>query len=340
MINELGPSMKRNSISIIAVFLFVSVFGFLALRQRALNRRINHIGGDSKVIQVARSLSAPPPTKLTAGTLNNDYKSPPDVVESQVRARIDSDVEAGLPLVVHVVVALCDNRYQGIVPVPEQLGNGQDARNNLYWGAMYGVRSFLIRRCAWKIAAEPSAASREILDKIVLHKKIPRQGRDVDVYIVAEAWDGKSIMNAIERFFRLAAGHSTEILKVETSGGFKNIHAGGAAHLVVYVGHNGLMDFSLDSLPVRCATARPRSTVVLACRSKAYFREKLKQCRAHPLLLTTGFMAPEAYTLEAIVGSWATGAKPNKVRDRAAAAYHKYQKCGLGGAKRLFSFEP
>ena len=38
---------------------------------------------------------------------------------------------------IHVFVALCDNKYQGIVPVPESIGNGQNARTNLYWGAAY-----------------------------------------------------------------------------------------------------------------------------------------------------------------------------------------------------------
>ncbi|MGC6431949.1 MAG: hypothetical protein ACON5F_12965 [Jejuia sp.] len=37
---------------------------------------------------------------------------------------------------IHVYVALCDNINQGIVPVPAKLGNGQDPKNNLYWGAM------------------------------------------------------------------------------------------------------------------------------------------------------------------------------------------------------------
>src|SRR5687768_2778496 len=41
--------------------------------------------------------------------------------------------------VVHVFVALCDNEYQGIVPVPARIGNGDDPDNNLYWGAAYGV---------------------------------------------------------------------------------------------------------------------------------------------------------------------------------------------------------
>ena len=45
------------------------------------------------------------------------------------------------PLVVHVTVALCDNEHQGIVPVPRAIGNGKDPRNNLYWGADYGVKT-------------------------------------------------------------------------------------------------------------------------------------------------------------------------------------------------------
>lgn len=30
---------------------------------------------------------------------------------------------------IHVYVALCDNVYQGIVPVPKTIGNGDDPRN-------------------------------------------------------------------------------------------------------------------------------------------------------------------------------------------------------------------
>ncbi len=36
---------------------------------------------------------------------------------------------------IHVLVALCDNTYQGIVPVPEKIGNGQNPDQNLYWGS-------------------------------------------------------------------------------------------------------------------------------------------------------------------------------------------------------------
>src|SRR5213596_1995295 len=36
--------------------------------------------------------------------------------------------------VAHVLVALADNKYQGIVPVPAAIGNGDDPVRNLYWG--------------------------------------------------------------------------------------------------------------------------------------------------------------------------------------------------------------
>ncbi len=37
---------------------------------------------------------------------------------------------------IHIMVALCDNQYQGIVKVPKGIGNGQDPNSNLYWGVV------------------------------------------------------------------------------------------------------------------------------------------------------------------------------------------------------------
>ena len=47
-------------------------------------------------------------------------------------------------------------------------------------------------------------------------------------------------------------------------------------------------------------------------------------------------MAPEAYVLKAAVDGWILGEDGAKVRQRAAEAYNKYQKCGMKGALRLF----
>lgn len=265
---------------------------------------------------------------------------PTDKKQALFRERIEDDLRVSRPLVVHLIVALCDNKYQGIVPVPELLGNGQDPRNNLYWGAMYGVRTFLTRSANWEMIAKLSDVPQNVLEKIVFHITVLRSGREVDVYMIAEAWDGAAIESAIERFILMAAGYRLETVKVKTSNGFEELQAGGAAHLVAYIGHNGLMDFSLGNLPREASGVQRPSAIVLACKSKPYFLEGLKQVGAHSLLLTTGFMAPEAYTLDAAVRAWACDDEPYQVRDKAAAAYHKYQKCGLEAAKRLFFSEP
>ena len=52
--------------------------------------------------------------------------------------------------VIHVLVALCDNENQGIVPVPAFLGNGEDPTKNLYWGAAFGVKTFFGKSKSWK----------------------------------------------------------------------------------------------------------------------------------------------------------------------------------------------
>jgi hypothetical protein len=92
--------------------------------------------------------------------------------------------------------------------------------------------------------------------------------------------------------------------------------------------------------PVPDKSARPREAIVLACKSKPYFLPRLEQLKCRSVLLTTGFMAPEAYTLEAAVAGWLADETAENVRDRAARAYDKYQKCGLKAARRLFYAGP
>ena len=59
-----------------------------------------------------------------------------------------------------------------------------------------------------------------------------------------------------------------------------------------------------------------------------------------PLLLTTNLMAPEAYTLDAAVTTWAKGESSAKVRESAAAAYANYQKISVKAARGLFTGGP
>ena len=253
-----------------------------------------------------------------------------------VQARLDADIARDLPVVVHLTVALCDNKNQGIVPVPAALGNGQDPKSNLYWGALYGVKTHLGRKAGWTALKSAPSARDQVLERVVFQTEIRRAGKPVPVYIVADAWDGAHMKTALTTFLDMAAGQEAESVSVTQNDATISLKAGGAAHLVAFVGHNGLMDFSLPA-PKRAADAAgPRSVLILACASKPYFTPHLTAASAHPLLLTTGLMAPEAYTLDAAIRAWVGDGSTKSVHEAAAAAYHRYQKCGMKGARRLF----
>ncbi len=48
-------------------------------------------------------------------------------------------------------------------------------------------------------------------------------------------------------------------------------------------------------------------------------------------------MAPEAYTLKSALDGWIAKEDNEKIRDRGAAAYAKYQKCGFTAAHKLLT---
>ncbi|MEZ4807065.1 MAG: hypothetical protein R2815_06255 [Flavobacteriales bacterium] len=226
--------------------------------------------------------------------------------------------------VAHVVVALCDNKYQGIVKVPAGIGNGQEPRNNLYWGAGYGVRTHFDRSAEWIRQPSVKPAVAHLLERAVW------KHRDSAVYLVADAYDGRNIREATEDLLRYASGAGSTTLEV--SG--KRIPIGGGADLVGYVGHDGLMDFSLDkTFPAQ--DTKQRRTIILACISKGFFAPHLRPTGAAPLVWTTGLMAPEAYTLKAALEGWVAHETDAAVRERAAKAYDQYQHCGINGARRL-----
>lgn len=250
-------------------------------------------------------------------------------------ARRDADFESGAPLVAHVVVALCDNASQGIVPVPAKLGDGDDPNSNLYWGAMYGVRGWFRRSNDW--SSIPVAASKDarVLDRALYRREIVRDGRRGEVLLLAEAWQGKHIEAAIRNFLEINRGEHVERVMV----GDRRVDFGGASHVAVFVGHNGLMDFAAPTLPRSAVRAPPHASVVLACISDHYFSGILSRDSV-PLLMTTGLMAPEAYTLDAVLTSWFSGQSSSDVRRAAAVAYARYQKTSERAALRLFVTPP
>lgn len=234
------------------------------------------------------------------------------------------------PRTVHVFVALADNQHQGIVPVPAKLGNGEDAEHNLYWGSAYGVKTFFTRSAEWKQVTCGGKPKAEILERCIFRL------RAANVYLVADAYRGVEIKQAILDFLDSAAGDGAEMITVTDGSDSLSLPIRGGANLVAYIGHDGLMDFQLPRFPRKKNDAH-RDAVVLACASKQFFAQPVRASGAYPLLWTTGLMAPEAYTLKSALDGWIAGENNEQIRDRAAGAYDHYQKCGLRAAHRLLT---
>ena len=166
--------------------------------------------------------------------------------------------------IIHVFVALCDNESQGIVPVPKKIGNGNDPDNNLYWGCGYGVRTFFKAAAEWRLVSKRKAVSPDILERCIF-KHITK-----DVYMVADAYKGDHIKKCNEDFFRSASGNSTDTVMLKTE--VLNLES---AQLVCYVGHDGLMDFAIDTYPVQKNNAK-KDVMILACASRMYYRDGIK----------------------------------------------------------------
>lgn len=252
--------------------------------------------------------------------------SPPANRTSQTEPAVNKEAEVNSVPVIHVFVALADNVNQGIVPVSASLGNGDNPKTNLYWGAAFGIRTFFSRSKDWELLSVTPNPTETILERCIF------KHRRSSTLLVADAYRGKEIAQTTVDFLEAAAGKPGEKLKA----GDKEFHTAGSANLVAYIGHNGLMDFTLPAQPKR-RDERQRRAIILACASKNYFAPALQKSGATPLLWTTNLMAPEAYVLSAAIDGWLKKETDEQIRLRAADAYHKYQNCGVRAARGLFA---
>lgn len=229
------------------------------------------------------------------------------------------------PRVIHVLVALCDNENQGIVPVPAHLGNGEDADGNLYWGAAYGMKTFFTKSGKWEKLSEENDPKENVLERIVF------KHTEHNVYLIADAYRGSSIKETITDFLSAASGEKLENVEINNT----TIQVLGSSDLIGFIGHNGLMDFDLEVSPAQINSEESLDAVILACASKNYFAKHLKKTNANPLLWTTNLMAPEAYILHDALEGWIKGESAQQVQVRAASAYAKYQKISQRSAQNL-----
>ena len=151
-----------------------------------------------------------------------------------------------------------------------------------------------------------------------------------NVYLVADAYRGSRMKETIDDFFTAVSGKDVE--NIELPGVRLQVLA--TADLVAFVGHNGLMDFTLQTMPEK-HDDKKRDAIILACSSRGFFFKYLKKTGAEPLLWTSNLMAPEAYILHDALEGWVRNDSATNIRVRAAAAYAKYQGISQASAQNL-----
>ena len=224
---------------------------------------------------------------------------------------------------VHVFVALCDNKYQGIVPVPAAIGNGQDPNSNLYWGCSAGIRTYFKNSKEWTLV------KKQKLDNIRLERLVFKH-KSKKYYLVADAYDGQYIKQCTIDFLKSCSGQLKDTLHINGA----TIGLNGNGKLIAYIGHDGLMDFNLQER-YQNTDSLSRDAILLSCKSKKYFAPHLAATRSKPLIWTTGLMCPEAYTLHDALTGYIQNEPAENIRSKAAKAYAKYQRCSEKAARNL-----
>lgn len=263
----------------------------------------------------------------------------------QLYDRIAGDLAAGRPLVVTVYVALCDNDTQGIVKVRNRrLCQGDRPDENLYWAAAGGLLATL-RKAGWQQLRIDHFADGDLAVKAVwrTHARaggaLPARGAhgDVPIFIVGLGYRGSRIRAAMTDYLRAVNGDAEHREQVA---GF-DLRAGGASHLVGYIGHDYFYDVD-DARPLLALRAGDsvlhKGTFALSCTGDRLIRPAIARPNAHVLLLNRTLGFPGAWTAEAIARAVARGESAHAIHHAAAAAFADGQGVSLGTALGAFAY--
>ena len=214
-----------------------------------------------------------------------------------------------------VFVALADPKHTGIEPLPPSIGDGDNAETNLYWGNDEGLKGTFDHSKKWKLVDKNETPQAEVVMSTRTYRRVRADG--ASILLVARAYRGSQMRRCIEDY--------------------EGAIAHGSYDLVVFIGHDGLMDFQLPSPEKAAGQARTPDCIALCCVSETYFKDRIIAAGGRPVLLTTQLMYPGSFTLEALADTWASGGTPATIRESAATAYARNQKISKKAALGVFA---
>ena len=230
-------------------------------------------------------------------------------------------------------VSLCDNEYQGIVPVPKNIGNGDDPNNNLYWGLSEGVRGNFNKNKKWELVYNRKYTNTAVSP--IVYERCVYRSLDTNFFLIADAYRGREIYADTVDFLSASINHRDEYLSITNKGVVYIIPVGRGARNIAYIGHNGLMDFALPNIPIENQNNR-KNAIVLCCKSMHYFEHVLRKNGANPVLLTKQLMYPASCILENVMYGMMRNESKKQLLHRAAEAYAKNQNISVRSASGIF----
>jgi len=114
----------------------------------------------------------------------------------------------------------------------------------------------------------------------------------------------------------------------------KAIPANGNADLIVFNGHNGLLDYEIVLKNRKCVNQK--ETAIICCGSYYNFIEKIKLYHTFRLLTTLDAIPAEAYILASIIEPWAMLKSDEEIRQNVMRKYISIHHCSNEDADRIF----
>ena len=296
------------------LFISISIFLFTSCSFEAESHNLVKILENDSVVDIKEKIKIPEYVEFD---------------RTAIRENIQYKIDNNLALIAHVLVPLCDNENQGIVPTTESLGNGLSLRTNLYWATSNGMKRYFKEKSDWKfLQSIIYDKDSTILERVVFKKKYKN---GVEVILINDAYRGDRMENCLIDFFHSLSGELTDTVFVAND----TLLINSGADLVAFNGHNGLMDVAVDEFYNQ--DGKQKDAVVIACSSMYEFNYRLNMMQAYPLVMTTNLLYPGAFVMEGVINNWALMKSDEEIRLSAGDAYHRVKKCGVNGARNLFS---
>lgn len=264
----------------------------------------------------------------SAGTKILSANVPEQIDRSAIIARLEQKIAANEALNVHVLVPLCDNENQGIVPTSASLGNGMSLKSNLYWATSKGMKRYFKEQTSWTLLHSQLDPNEHVLERVVFEKKMKN---GAVVRMVIDAYRGDRMKECLDHYFASLAGKLKYSMTIDE----RDLALYGNADLIAFNGHNGLMDTDVDV--VQNLDGEQRDAVIIACISHDYFLPYLEASGSYPLVTTRSLLYPGAPVLDEVLSRWATLESNEMIRQGAGDGYYAMKpKSGVNGARKMF----